>query len=108
ILATLPGKERARILAKSELVNLPARTILGERGHAIEFGYFLNSGVVSIIHVLSDGKSVEVGLTGREGFVGLPLIVGYTTSPTRAIIQIEATGYKIRAQDLKNALVNCP
>ena len=108
ILAALPGKERARILARSELVSLPARTILSERGQAIEFGYFLNSGVVSIIHVLTDGKSVEVGLTGREGFVGLPLIVGYATSPTRAVIQIAAAAYKISAQDLKKALVSSP
>jgi len=108
ILAGLPKRERARLLAQSEFVKLPARTILGEMGRAIEFGYFLNSGVVSIIRLMTDGKSVEVGLTGREGFVGLPLIVGYTTSPTRAIIQIEAAGYKIGAQDLKKALAISP
>lgn len=108
ILAGLPHKERARILANSELVSLPARTILNEMAGAIEFGYFLNSGVVSIIRVMTDGKSVEVGLTGREGFVGLPLVVGYTTSPTRAIVQIEASAFKIRAHDLIKALGNCP
>jgi CRP-like cAMP-binding protein len=64
--------------------------------------------VVSIIHVMTDGKSVEVGLTGKEGFVGLPLIVGYGASPTRAIIQIAASGYKMRARDLKSALAKCP
>jgi CRP-like cAMP-binding protein len=107
ILAGLPGKERARLLAKSELVGLPARTILSQMGEVIEFAYFLNSGVISIINVLSDGKSVEVGLTGKEGFVGLPLVVGYTTSPTRAIVQIEAAAYKISAQDLKKSLAAC-
>ena len=50
--------------------------------------------------MLTDGKSVEVGLTGKEGFVGLPLIVGFQSSPTRAIVQIEAHAYKISAQDL--------
>lgn len=108
ILLGLPRKEGTSILKKSKFVPLPARTVLTEMSDPIEFCYFLNSGVVSIIHVMTDGKSVEVGLTGKEGFVGLPRIVGYGTSPTRAIIQIEATGYKIRAQDLKNALVNCP
>ena len=108
ILLGLPRKERALVLSKSKFVPLPARTILSEMADPIEFCYFLNSGVVSIIHVMSDGKSVEVGLTGKEGFVGLPLIVGYSTSPTRAIVQIEATGYEIRARDLKSALGNCP
>jgi CRP-like cAMP-binding protein len=108
ILLALPRKERALVLSESKLVPLHARTILTEMGEPIEFCYFLNSGVVSIIHVMSDRKSVEVGLTGKEGFVGLPLIVGYSTSPTRAIVQIAAEGYKIRSRDLKNALSKCP
>jgi CRP-like cAMP-binding protein len=108
ILLALPRKERALVLSKSKFVPLPARTILTEMSDPIEFCYFLDSGVASIIHVMTDRKSVEVGLTGREGFIGLPLIVGYSTSPTRAIVQIEAAGYKIRAQDLKNALNHCP
>ncbi len=108
ILLGLPRKELASVLSRSEILPLPARTILTEMAEPIEFCYFLNSGVASIIHVMTDGKSVEVGLTGKEGFVGLPLVVGYSTSPTRAIVQIKAKGYKIRAQDLKNALRNCP
>jgi CRP-like cAMP-binding protein len=108
ILAGVPKQERARLLARSQYVHLPARTILGEMARPIEFGYFLTSGVVSIIRLMSDGKSVEVGLTGREGFVGLPLIVGYTTSPTRAIVQIEAAAYKLAAQDLKKVLGDSP
>jgi CRP-like cAMP-binding protein len=95
-------------LSKAQLVELPAHTILNEMSQPIEFGYFLNSGVVSIINVLSDGKSVEVGLTGKEGFVGLPLIAGHTSSATRAIVQIAGDAYKIRAQDLKNILKKCP
>ena len=108
ILLALPRKECALVLSKSELVPLLAHTILTEMANPIEFCYFMNSGVVSIINVMSDGKSVEVGLTGKEGFIGLPLVVGYSTSPTRAIVQIEATGYKIRAQDLKSSLGDCP
>ncbi len=108
ILLGLPRKERALILSKSEFLSLPARTILTEMSKPIEFCYFLNGGVVSVIHVMTDGKSVEVGLTGKEGFVGLPLVVGYSTSPTRGIVQIDAAGYKISAQDLKNSLSACP
>jgi CRP-like cAMP-binding protein len=108
ILLALPRKERALVLSKCELISLPARTLLSEITKPIEFGYFLNRGVVSIITVLSDGKSVEVGLTGKEGFVGLPLIVGYSTSPTRAVVQIAAAAYKIRSQNLRTILRSCP
>ncbi len=108
ILRALPRKERALLLSKSEWRTFPAHTVLAESGEPIEACYFLTSGVVSIIKVMSDGKSGEVGLTGKEGFVGLPVVVGYSTSPTRAIIQIEATAYEIRAHELKNVLRNCP
>jgi CRP-like cAMP-binding protein len=108
ILLGLPRRERTVVLSKSEFVRLPARAILTERSEPIEFCYFLNGGVISIIHVMSDDKSVEVGLTGKEGFVGLPLLVGYKTSPTRAIVQIGASAHRISAQNLKGALRNCP
>jgi CRP-like cAMP-binding protein len=108
ILLALPRKERTLVLSKCEFVSLPARTILCEIGKPIESAYFLNSGVVSIINVLSGGKSVEVGLTGREGFVGLPLIVGYRSSPTRAVVQIAAEGYKVRSQHLQTILRGSP
>ena len=43
-------------------------------------GYFVNDGLASVLNVMADGKSVEVGLAGKEGFIGLPLIVGLSTS----------------------------
>jgi CRP-like cAMP-binding protein len=108
ILQRLPQAERALILSKAEYLPLPARTLLVEMGQPIEMCYFMNSGVASIIRVMSDGKSVEVGLAGREGFVGLPLIVGYRTSPIRAIIQISGGAYRLGARDLLFALPKCP
>lgn len=108
ILLALPRRERALVLSKAQVAELPARMVLTEPAQPIEFGYFLENGVVSIINVLSDGKSVEVGLTGSEGFVGLPLVAGYATSATRAVVQIAASARKICAADLKNILPKCP
>jgi len=108
ILLGLPRTERLSLLSKMEFTELPARRILTEVDQPIEFAYFLNRGVASIITAMSEGKSVEVGLTGREGFVGLPLLVGYSTSPTRAIIQIEGDGFRISTRDFKSALCTCP
>jgi CRP-like cAMP-binding protein len=108
ILLELPARERAVILDKAELVELPARTVLTEMDRVIEHCYFMNRGVASIIRVLSHGKSVEVGLTGNEGFVGLPVIAGFQTSPTRAIIQIAGSGYRMRVPDFRRAMAVCP
>jgi len=108
ILLAMSRKERRIVLSRLEFVELPARMILTEAGRPIEFFYFLNSGVASIIRVMSNGKSVEIGLIGKEGFIGLPLIVGLKTSPTRAIVQIGGSGYRMPARKLRAVLAECP
>lgn len=108
ILRDLPADERSLIASKLESVTLKIHDVLHEPGTPIKFGYFPDSGIVSILSVLSDGKSVEVGLIGREGFVGLPLAVGFQSSPTRAICQASGTGLRIAASAFTQVLPQCP
>jgi CRP-like cAMP-binding protein len=63
---------------------------------------------IPILNVLPNGKSVEVGLTGKEGFVGLPLVVGYRTSPNQAMVQIEGAAFRLKAEALVQLLRQCP
>lgn len=108
LLLHLPAEEQNAIFAK--LIFLPMRTydVLHEAGEAIKFAYFMNGGLASVLNVMSDGKSVEVGLTGKEGFVGLPLIVGLETSPNRTVVQIEGSAFRAVAADLVGLLGQCP
>ena len=108
ILLSLPANENSTVFAHLEFVDLPTHTIGNELGEPIKDCYFPNSGLFSILSVLRDGKSVEVGLTGKEGFVGLPLVVGLKTSAARAIVQIAATGFRIKADKMKDVLRRCP
>jgi len=78
-------------------VRLKLHQVIHEAGETIKSGYFVNAGVVSVLAVQPDGKSVEVGLIGKEGFVGLPLLVGYHSSPTRLITQGDGTAYRCDA-----------
>lgn len=96
------------MFSKMEFVDLPVRTVLNEMFGFIKYGYFLNSGLSSVLNVMSDGKRIEVGLTGKEGFVGLPLAVGFETSPTLTIIQIAATGFRVATSDLDDIFRTCP
>jgi len=108
ILLDLPLKERDLLLAKLEFVRLKIHHLLHEAGDTLKSAYFCNSGMVSILSVFPDGKSVEVGLVGKEGFVGLPLIAGFHTTPTRAVAQIEATAFRMDAEGLTTLLPQCP
>ncbi|PYY03237.1 MAG: Crp/Fnr family transcriptional regulator, partial [Acidobacteria bacterium] len=74
----------------------------------IKSGYFVNSGLMSVLAVQPDGKTVEVGLIGKEGFVGLPLVVGYHSSPTRVVTQGDGTAYRCSARDLTELIRQCP
>lgn len=108
ILLSLARKDYESVLSKLRPVQLPVQTILNEMAEPIRFCYFINSGLASILNVMSDGKSVEVGLSGKEGFVGLPLIVGFDTSPTQAVMQIGGTGFQATAEDMKDILRRYP
>ena len=108
ILRKLPRKEYNAVFPRLEWVNLPVTTILNQVAKPIEHGYFVNSGLASVLTVLADGKSVEVGLTGVEGFVGLPLVAGFKSSSTRVIMQIGGSGFKISNKDLVHLLRECP
>jgi CRP-like cAMP-binding protein len=107
ILLALGRNRREQVFAKLEFVNLPVTTILNETGEPIAFGYFINAGLASVLSVMEDGKSVEVGLIGLEGFVGLPLASGLRTSPTRTIMQVAGSGFRISAKDLGAAFDGC-
>jgi CRP-like cAMP-binding protein len=108
ILLSLPPKESSQVLSKLELVRLKLHQVIHEAGETIKSGYFVNEGMISILAVQPDGKSVEVGLIGNEGFVGLPLLVGYRSSPTRLITQGDGSAYRCDAEVLRQLVRECP
>ena len=108
ILLGLPPKERETLFSKLEFVRLKTRLVLHESGDTLKSAYFPSSGLVSILSVFPDGKSVEVGLVGKEGFIGLPLVAGFRTAPTRAIAQIEGSAFRVEGETLMAVLPQCP
>lgn len=108
ILRALPRSESVRIFSSLEFVRLKLHQVLHETAEVIRSGYFLNDGMSSVLTVQPDGESVEVGLIGREGFVGLPVIFGFKTSALRIITQGDGTAYRIDVAALRSLLPECP
>jgi len=98
ILASLPATS-GRWLEKLERVRLETGAVLYEPNSNIEYGYFLNDALVSIISMNSEGATVEIGLIGHEGMVGVPAILGGVT-PYRAVVQMAGDAFRIRGQAL--------
>src|SRR5258708_29331538 len=93
ILLSLPAKECDLIFPRLEFVRLKTHQLLHEPGDTIRSAYFCNSGLISILSVFPDGKSVECGLVWSAWFVGLPLIDGFRPSARRSFDQAEACSY---------------
>ena len=108
ILRSLPRKEFAQIFPLLEFLRLQLHQVLHEPGENIRSGYFLNNGLGSVLTTQPDGKTVEVGLIGKEGFVGLPVVFGFKTSGLRVVTQGEGTAYRIDVDSLLKLLPKCP
>jgi CRP-like cAMP-binding protein len=108
ILRRLPRKEFKAIFPKLEFVPLPLHSVLNEAAKPIVYCYFLSCGLASILAVLGSGKIVEVGLTGAEGFVGLPLVAGLNSSASRVIVQVAGSAFRISARNMISVLGVCP
>jgi len=108
LLLGLSEAECGGLFSKLEYVRLKVHHVLHEPGDALKSVYFCNSGMVSILTVFPDGKSVEVGLVGKEGFVGLPLLVGFQTASTQAVVQLDATAFRVSGEVLMALLPHCP
>ena len=92
-----------------QTVCLDHEQVLFEPNEPIEYCYFPNSGMVSMVVITSDGASVEVGVVGKEGFVGIPVAFDISTSPQQAIIQVgPAEAVRIKAEALRGLLESTP
>src|SRR5215467_822723 len=108
MLLGLPEEEFLILRPMLEPVSLPRYKVLYEQGQKIEHAYFLNAGMISLVVIASDGRSVEVGISGREGVVGLAVAFGYNEAPNRAIVQLPGSGLRIASATLQANILSLP
>jgi|SRR5215813_2670773 len=108
ILNAIPANEFQMILPSLEPVKLDWHVALQQAKESIEFGYFPNGGVISMVVPMTDGRSAEVGMVGREGFVGAGLAGGLDRSPHQALVQASSTAMRIQARLLQRILPSMP
>ena len=101
LLQAIPEEEYKTLRPFLQAVDVPRHLILDEAGEKIEHGYFLDEGMTSLVVLTRDGRSVEVGVVGREGMVGVPVVMGIRQSPFRCIMQIGGAGHRINSKRLE-------
>jgi CRP-like cAMP-binding protein len=108
LLLSIPDREYNLIRPYLEYVDLEHHNMLHTQGDQIDTAYFPNDGMVSLVVTTTDGRSVEVGIVGKEGMVGTPLAVGLRRAPYDAVIQIPGSSIAIDAKRLTSQLSHTP
>lgn len=99
ILGALPHEELAHLLPHLEEVNLEKGDTVYLTGDAIQYAYFPEKGLFSLVSTTETGSTIEVAMIGREG--GLPVILRNHQIPYEVSVQCTTVAHRIRAQTLQ-------
>src|SRR5277367_2123017 len=108
VLLSMPDEEYHLMRVDLTFIDLPGHLSLHEPTEKIEFVYFPNRGMVSQVVVTKDGRTVEVGVVGSEGYVGAGLAAGLSRSSVREIMQIAGDGFRMMGNALERILRSAP
>jgi CRP-like cAMP-binding protein len=108
VLLSIPDSDYRSLRPHLEYVSLPNHLVLHEAGRKVEFAYFPNRGLISLVVVMKDGKTAEAGIVGNEGFTGTLAAVGLSRSPLQAVVQITGDGFRVEVGALQNTLKSAP
>jgi CRP-like cAMP-binding protein len=97
---------RAALEFRRKLVPVELRfgDVLHHAGVDQQYVYFPTTGVVSVLYLMSNGSSAEIGLIGKDGLVGIPAALGGARSTTRAMVQVPGHAVRATATDVQKLL----
>lgn len=101
LLRSLPDADFARLRPRLEAVSLSTGQVLYSPGEAARYGYFVNTGLVSLVLSSSGGFEVEVSVVGREGLAGANIILGNDRTINEAVVQIPGGAWRASVQVLE-------
>jgi len=104
LLSALPRGAYLRLLPHLESVTLPLGAGLYNSGESIEHVYFPEDALISLVTHMRDGATVEVGLIGRDGMVGIPVLLGDDIAFEAAVVQIAGSALRMPSVAFKEAL----
>lgn len=108
ILAALPAAEFALVAEHLTRVELTLGESLHRAGDKITSVFFVESGFISALTMLSNGQPLEIGLIGSEGVAGVSVILGATASYSETMCQTGGGAYRMSASTLKDVAAHAP
>jgi CRP-like cAMP-binding protein len=108
LIERLPRRERTRLLASCEQVELNLSEVLCEAGTPTRHVYFPTEGFISLVASIDKHPSLEIGMVGREGMLGAQMVLGVTTSPLRGLVQGAGLSWRVEVPAFQAALADSP
>ena len=101
LLAALHANEFARLKSQLEPVSLTLGDVLYESGDKMDYVYFPTTAIVSMLYIMENGATAEIGIVGNDGVIGVAVFLGGETTTSRAVIQSVGHAYRMKAKDAK-------
>jgi len=104
ILNSLPASAFKKIAGKLTHIEHPRKALIADKGEPFKYAYFPDEGMVSIVLITTEGIPIEVGTVGKEGFVGIPLLLGADVSDRKLFSQVPGHGWRMDTGDFVAAV----
>ena len=95
LLGALSPEVQSRLFPYLELVPLPLRAVMYESGRAMRHVYFPTDSIVSLQYVMENGASTAILVVGNEGLLGVSLLMGGESTPSRSLVQSAGYAYRL-------------
>src|ERR1044071_1450645 len=102
LLARLPPEEMERLLPHLGRVSFKLGEVIYESGGRQSYIYFPTTAIISLLYLMENGSSAEMGVAGCEGLVGIALFMGGNTVPNRAVVQSAGAAFRMKTKVLKD------
>lgn len=108
LLASLSPKDYEQLRPHLEPVTLQYKRSLYEANRPIDFIYFIETGVGSLVLTMANGDAAEVGTIGNEGLVGLPAVLDDSQAPNSVYMQVAGEGLRTSAKTFRHQMDQSP
>ena len=102
LLAALPPEELSKLLPKLHRVDVELGQVLYESGDEIEFVYFPTTAIVSMLYIMENGATAEIGIAGSNGLIGYAAFMGGRSTSSRAVVQMAGESLRVLSTDVKS------
>jgi CRP-like cAMP-binding protein len=108
LLLALPPDNLRRLLSELEQVRCQRGDVLIDADSSLDYVFFPDSGVISVVAVYANGDIIEMATIGREGCSGMQAVFGAKSSSVRFLVQLPGSAARLSRTAFTRAMDSMP